>query len=361
MPEPSHNLSSSLTTGAILRFFFIGILLFVLYYISDILLLVVAAIIFASAIEPVVRRLGRYRIHRILAVILIYLTIAVALAVLLIFFMPAVVNDLISFLANMPQTFSLQYLWGPVQSMGVHLGSTAIAPGTISLSDLMDGLRSFIVGSPAGFFQTAGFVFGGALGFILIVILSFYLAVQEEGVSDFLRIVSPVKHHDYIIDLWKRSQRKIGYWLQGQLLLGVVVGVLVYLILMVVGIPHALVLALLAAVFEIIPVFGPIISSVPAILLAFAYGGIGTGLLLVGLYIIIYQFESQLFYPLVVKKIVGISPIVVILALVIGAKLAGVLGALIAVPLSAALMEYVHDIEKYKKQEVAERMTVGKP
>ena len=86
----------------------------------------------------------------------------------------------------------------------------------------------------------------------------------------------------------------------------------------------------------------------------------GTGFLLIGLYIIIYQFESQLFYPLVVKKIVGISPIVVILALVIGAKLAGVLGALIAVPLSAAFMEYIHDIEKYKKVEIAERETLKK-
>jgi predicted PurR-regulated permease PerM len=115
---------------------------------------------------------------------------------------------------------------------------------------------------------------------------------------------------------------------------------------------------LLAAVFEIIPVFGPIISSVPAILIAFTDGGVGTGLLLVGLYIIIYQFESQLFYPLVVKKIVGISPIVVILALIIGAKLYGVLGALIAVPLSAALMEYVNDIDKSKKAEIASRATV---
>ena len=117
--EYSQNPQSPITTGAILRFFFVGILLFVLYYISDILLLVVAAIIFASAIEPVVRRLGRYRVHRVIAVILIYLAIAVALTVLLIFFMPAVVNDMISFLANMPQTISLQYLWGPVQSIGV--------------------------------------------------------------------------------------------------------------------------------------------------------------------------------------------------------------------------------------------------
>jgi predicted PurR-regulated permease PerM len=189
------------------------------------------------------------------------------------------------------------------------------------------------------------------LSFFLIVILSFYLVVQEDGVENFIRLITPSARHDYAINLWGRARRKIGSWLQGQILLGIIVGVLVYLILAVVGIPHALVLAVLAAAFELIPVFGPVISSVPAILIAFSDKGIGTGFLLIGLYLIIYQFESQLFYPLVVKKIVGISPIIVIIALVVGAKLAGILGALIAVPLSAALMEYVHDVEKRKKGE----------
>ena len=186
---------------------------------------------------------------------------------------------------------------------------------------------------------------------MLIVVISFYLSVQEGGVDDFLSIITPVRHHAYIIDLWHRSQRKIAFWLQGQIILGIVVGLLVYLVLSILGIPHALVLALFAGVLEIIPVFGPIIASIPAILVAFMNVGVGTGFLLIGLYVLIYQFESQLFYPLVVRKIVGISPIVVILALVIGAKLAGVLGAALAVPLSAALMEYIHDIEKRKKGE----------
>jgi len=360
MPESPLHSRFSISTGTIIRFFLVVLLILVLYRISDILLVVVAATIFASAIEPIIRRLKRLRIHRVLGVILVYLVIAAFFVGLLLFFLPIVASDLISFLNNVPHSIPLADLWSPFQSLGFNMGSTAIAPGTISLSDFVNGMQSILVGTSTGALQTALLIFGGVLGFVLIVVLSFYLAVQEEGVSDFLRIVTPVRHHAYIIDLWQRSQRKIGYWLQGQILLGLVVGVLVYLVLMVVGIPHALVLALLAAVFEIIPVFGPIISSVPALLIAFADKGIGTGLLLVGLYIIIYQFESQLFYPLVVKKVVGISPIVVILALVIGAKLAGVLGAIIAVPLSAALMEYIHDIEKRKKVEVAERAAAGK-
>jgi len=333
----------------------VGVLLAALYYISDVLLYVVASVVFASAVEPVVRRLGRYKVNRVISVILIYLVIALLLAALLVFFVPVVGNDLISFLSTLPRNISLEAIWSPLQKLGISFGSTQFAPGTISLSDFVSSLEAFITGSSAGALQTASVIFGGVFGLLLVVILSFYLAVQEEGVAEFLRIVTPVRRHEYVIDLWRRSQRKIGYWLQGQLLLGVVVGVLVYLVLMVVGIPRALLLAILAAVFEIIPVFGPIISSVPAILLAFADKGVGTGLLLIGLYIIIYQFESQLFYPLVVKKIVGISPIVVIQAIVVGAKLAGILGAIIAVPLSAVLMEYVHDVDKRKRSEIAER------
>jgi predicted PurR-regulated permease PerM len=352
-----------ITTGTIVRFFIILVFILALYYMSDVVLVVLAAVIIASAIEPVVRRLKKHRVHRVISVILIYVVMAAILAAMLIFFVPLITNDAVGFLNSLPANISLEDIWNPISSVGLNLGtgmSQSIGAHTVSLSDLVNGLQTMIVGTSSGVFKTASVLFGGLLSFILIIVLSFYLAVQEEGVADFLRILAPVRHHEYISNLWARSQRKIALWLQGQVILGIVVGVLVYLVLMVVGIPHALILAVFAGLFEIIPVFGPIISSVPAILIAFADRGVGTGLLLVGLYIVIYQFESQLFYPLVVKKIVGISPIVVILALVIGAKLAGLLGALIAVPLSAALMEYIHDIEKYKKQEVAERAVTGK-
>jgi predicted PurR-regulated permease PerM len=259
-------------------------------------------------------------------------------------------------LSGLPKTISIDTLWSPISSIsGSSASSSTLAAHTISVSDFVGNLRSLIVGTSAGVFNTATVIFGGVFSFILILVLSFYLAVQTDGLGDFLRIVAPVRHHDYIIDLWKRSQRKIALWLQGQIILGLVVGLLVYIVLVSVGIPYALMLAVFAGLFEIIPVFGPIISSIPAILLAFTERGVGTGILLLILYFLIYQFESQFFYPMVVKKVVGISPIIVIVALVVGAKMAGVLGALIAVPLSAAFMEYVNDIEKYKKAEVAER------
>jgi predicted PurR-regulated permease PerM len=343
-----HDKNLSIGTGTIVRFFLVVIVIAALYYLRDVLLVVVSAVVIASALEPAVRRLGKYRIHRVVAAVLIYLALAAILAGILIFFMPLFVNDVISFLASVPRQISLDDIWSPIRDFGINIGSGSGAISSVSLADLVQSLQSSITGTTAGAFKAASFIFGGVLSFMLIIVLSFYLVVQEDGVENFIRIITPSNKHEYAINLWGRARRKIGSWLQGQILLGVLIGVLVFLVLKVVGVPHALVLAVLAGVFELIPIFGPVISSVPAILVAYSDLGTGTAILLIGLYLIIYQFESQLFYPLVVKKIVGISPIIVILALVIGAKLAGVLGAIIAVPLSAALMEYVNDVEKRK-------------
>jgi predicted PurR-regulated permease PerM len=327
----------------------VAVFIFALYYMFDIVLVVLAAIVIASAIEPIVRRLQHYRVHRVVGVLLVYLVMVALIAGFVVFFMPLLVGETVDFLKNVPENISLDNIWSPIRDIGTSIGSATLTAQSISVADFIKGLQALVGGEGAGAFRTANVFFGGVVSAILIFVLSFYLSVQEAGVENFLRIVSPVKKHDYIIDLWKRSQRKIGYWLQGQVLLGVIVGVLVYLVLLIVGVPHALLLAILAGLLEIIPVFGPIIAAVPAVAIAFSEIGVGTAFLLAGLYIIIQQFENQLFYPLVVKKIVGISPIIVILALVIGAKLAGILGALIAVPLSAALMEYVNDIERDKK------------
>ena len=349
--DNSHKYGINISTSTIIRFFLVAVAILVFYYMFDVVLVVLAAIVIASAIEPIVRRLQHYQVNRIIAVILVYLLMFVIVGAILIFFVPVVLGEIIDFLRNVPSTISLDTVWSPIRDIGLQFSNTPIASNSISMSDLTSGLQSIFIGTGAGAFQAASFIFGGVLSFTLIVVLSFYMAVQREGVENFLRIISPVRHHDYVVGLWKRSQRKIGFWLQGQILLAVIVGVLVYLVLMIVGIPHALLLAVLAGMLEIIPVFGPIIAAVPAVLLAFSDAGVGTALLLVGLYLIIQQFENQLFYPLVVKKIVGISPIVVILALVIGAKVAGILGAILAVPLSAALMEYLDDIEKSKNVE----------
>src|SRR5581483_7054911 len=164
----------------------------------------------------------------------------------------------------------------------------------------------------------------------------------------FLKIVAPLKHERYIIALWKRSQRKIGLWLQGQLVLAVIIGLLVFLGLTLLSVPNALLLAFLAGLFEIIPLFGPILSSIPSIAIALTTRGFTFALVVVALYIIVHQLENQLIYPLVVKKIVGLSPIISIVALIAGWEIAGFLGVILAVPVASVVIEFFDDYEKDK-------------
>ena len=145
--------------------------------------------------------------------------------------------------------------------------------------------------------------------------------------------------------------------MQGQLVLGLIVGVLVYLGLALMQVPYALTLALIAAMFEIIPIFGPILASVPAVLLGYGHGicligliepGVTAGIVVALFYVIIQQFENHLIYPLVVRKVIGVPPLLVIIAMVVGAQAAGFLGIILAVPMATVLMEFTNDIQKEK-------------
>ncbi len=331
-----------ITTGSIVRIILISGLFVALYYIRDVILVVLAAIVIASSVEPIIKWFNQYKIKRLPGVLVTYIAIGGVLAGFFLFFIPSLLSETVGYLNNLPESINVSDLWG----------TDGVSEKSFPVKEFVSDISSVITGTGEGTFKTVSLVFGGVLSLILMIVLSFYLAVQEDGVANFLRIITPDKNQEYIIDLWKRSQAKMGYWMQGQLVLAFIVGVLVYLGLTIIGVRHALLLATLAALFEIIPVFGPILASIPALTISFVDGGVSLGVSVLILYVIIHQFENHLFYPLVVKKIVGISPIIVILALIIGAKLAGFLGAVLAVPLSAALMEYVNDVEKRRNTHV---------
>ena len=134
--------------------------------------------------------------------------------------------------------------------------------------------------------------------------------------------------------------------MQGQLLLSLIVGLLAFFGLTLLGVRDTLVLSLFVAVCEFIPLFGPIIGAVPAVLISYLDSGFTLALLAAGVFLLIHQLENHLIYPLVVRKIVGINPIIVIVSLIAGYELLGFLGIVIAVPLATIGMEYLRDVER---------------
>ena len=332
----------TLSTGSIIKVVVILTIGFLLYLLLDLILVLLTSVVIASAVEPATRWFAQYKVPRIPAVLIVYIMSFVAVLGFLYIFIPPLFDDVSRLAIDLPNKIQgdevTSGLFGPIS------GISKFTPA-ITLETMLTQLRSTVESLSGGIFNTASTLFGGAFSFMLMLVLSFYLAVQERGIDNFLRLVAPVRHEKYIIDLWRRSQAKIGQWMKGQLLLGLLVGVMVFLGLTILGVRFAFVLAVLAAIMELIPVFGPIISAVPAILIGFTISPT-TGLMTTGLYLLIQQFENHLLYPLVVKKIVGVSPIIVIIALIVGGQLFGFLGLILAVPVATVLMEIVEDMEK---------------
>ena len=380
MPEIGNSKVIQITTGTIVRAILVVAAFVLLYTIRDILLVVLTSVVIAAAIEPAIQSLIRLRIKRIPAVILTYATIVLVLLGIFYVFLPPLVTDTSSFLSTVSHYIDKVSFWNPLNSdvagqnpqnfvenvaKGIDVskevtkeitdggsallqigGQGGAAPG--GLDGQLSKFQQSVSNISDSFIKLMSIIFGGVLSFILIAVLSFYLAVQENGVESFLRIVTPVKYEAYVVGLWRRSQQKIGYWMQGQLLLALLVGVLVYLGLMILGVKNALLFAIIAAVLEVIPVFGPIIASIPPIVAGFSQSGLTGGILVAGLFLIIQQFENHLLYPLVVRKIVGVPPIIVIIALIIGVKVAGFIGIILSVPMAAILMEFLNDYEREK-------------
>lgn len=332
-----------ISTGTIVKSILLVLLLFGLYFLRDIVAVVLFSIVVASAIDPIANWFAKRRIPRTVAIIFIYLGMFFVLGMVFYLVVPTFVSEISNFTSSVPKYFenpqSFQKIFGflPISENSFSDISREIFS---RLSDKVDIFAS-------GFLQAAINIFGGVLSFLLIIVISFYLSVQKDGLESFMRIITPAKYESYVLDLWARSRKKIGYWLQGQILLGILVGVLVFLGLSILRVEYALTFALLAAVFELIPVFGPILASIPPIAIAFLQSP-SLGIFVVILFIIIQQFENHLIYPLVVRKIVGIPPIMVVLSMIVGGTIGGLFGMLLAIPTATVLMEFLGDVAERK-------------
>lgn len=339
------NISINISSGTIIKTLGFILLLGALYYLSDIVLILLTSVVVAASVGPISKWIAGDKIPRAIAVLLVYLLFFVIFIGTVYFLVPPIFQELSSISSTLPT--KINSIGGVSSSLDPLSSVTGGLAKSFTIQEMITELQTSVTNVTSGLFNVTRTLFDTSIGLILILVISFYLAVQENGVENFLRVIIPAKQEDYVIDLWHRSKNKIGKWLQGQIILSLIIGLLVYLGLTILRVKFALSLGILAALFEIIPFFGPILSAVPGVLVGFNES-LPLGLMVLGLYIIIHQFENHLIYPLVIKKIIGVNPLVVIIALLVGTKLAGILGLILAVPLTTGVMELVSDIEKKK-------------
>ncbi len=343
------NQTISISTNTFIRFFLVALGFLLIWILRDLVLVILTSIVIASFVESAVPYFKKIRINRVFGVVILYVILILVFAALFYLFAPLLITEIYNFSVFIssyaPGADFLNYFQNEAFSGAKDI--VASLSDDLSLSTLLLTSKAFINNLSGGFFTTLSVAFDGIFNVGMIVVISFYLSIQPRGIENFLRIILPISFEDYAVNLWERSSRKIALWMKGQMLLGLIVAVLIYLLLSLLGIQYALLLAIIAGVMELIP-YGIWVALVPAVSFSYLSDGASGALMVAGVYMIVHQFEVFLFAPLLVEKIVGISPLMVILSILIGYELGGFWGIILAIPVAVFIMELMNDLEKQK-------------
>ena len=292
---------------------FLGSIWF-LYFIRDIVLQFFIALLLVSILTPFVTKLSKFKIPRIISILFSYILIFSFLGFTVGSILPPLIEQTTNLANNLPS-----YL----QNLGLQkYANEEVLKQTVSQ-----------LGSIPGQIIKAGFsLFGNILSIITVAIFAFYLLIVRDRFETSIEFLFGKDKTKGITNLVNILETKLGGWARGQFILMLLIGILSYLGFIILGIPYALPLAMLAGIFEIVPYIGPILASIPAIILGFSISPF-LGFATIGLSVLIQQLENYVFVPKIMEKSTGVSPIVTLISLAVGFRLAGIVGMIISIPL----------------------------
>lgn len=310
---------------------------FVAWKLRNFVMVVLLSVIVASFVEVGTKVLKKIKIPRIIGVFIVYILGFAAIAGMLYLVVPLFTKELVEFIDLFPK-----------DSYFVKV-TTPLADNGFSSSTLKTLLDKDIVAGGTDFFASLGELFGGLVNALLVIIISFYLSTQEKGIEQFLRVVTPEKYENYIVSLWSRVERKIGYWFGGQVLVAILIGLVTYIGLFIMGVPYALILSALAGLFVFVP-FGTGLSLAPAVALGYLGEGVSLALQIFVFYGVVHYIESYFLSPYILHRTIGMPMLVIILSIIACFELFGFIGIVIAIPIAVLILELIYDhSDKLKK------------
>lgn len=293
-----------------------------IWSIREILILLFICFIIMLALNPTVTKLEKYKIPRVLAILLIYIFVIAFFGIALAGIIPILINQTSELLKILPSSLENLQLWG----------FTAV-----DFSSQFKILETI----PADIAQTVISIFSNIFSGFVILVVTFYLLIERKNLKQYSAKFIGLKNQKIVSDTFDHLELRLGSWVKGELLLMTVIGVLSYIGFLFLGLPYALPLALIAAILEIVPNIGPIISTTLAILVGLTVSPLTA--MFAGIWgIAIQQIENNFIVPKIMKQAVGLNPIITILTIATGAKLGGVGGALLAVPVYLTLETIFH-------------------
>lgn len=287
--------------------------LWFLYFVRDIILQLFVAMLLMTILEPIVNLLTKIRIPRSISVLFSYVLVIGVLGGMIALVAPTLAQQTTNFVNALPAYIS-----------NIGMGSSVGR-------DLTNGLLTQLGGVPGQIVNFTFSVFSNFFSVITVLIFAFYFLLARNRLQDQLGFLVGEEKKQRIGNLIDTLEKTLGKWARGQLILMLAIGVATYIGLLIIGIPFALPLAILAGIFEIIPFLGPIVSAIPAVIIGFGISPL-LGFMVIVMAFLIQQLENYVLVPKIMEKSTGVSPLVVLIAIAIGAKLAGIPGIIISVP-----------------------------
>ena len=333
--QQEKNITINVSTGTILKLIGIFLLLGFLFVIRDVVIVFFISFVIASALTPAVNYFQERKIPRFVSTVVIY----VLFFGFLVLIVSLIISPLSSQIKELANNFPMYYSKISSQFGGLN------GQGEEDLNSLQDILASsgqYLSQFAGNIFTGTINIFGGLVSTIIIIVLSFYLVLEDRGAKKFISEIVPLPHKYKAVFLQDAIQKRLGRWFRGQIILCFIIGLITFIGLSVMGVRYALLLALIAGFLEVIPFIGPVLASIPAIFFAFLQSPV-LALVVAIFYFVVQEAENHLIVPQVMKKMTGLNPIFIMLALMIGARLAGVSGMVLAVPFAVAIEVVARD------------------
>ena len=303
----------------------------VAFVIYDLLILLFVAYILMVALYPIVHRFEAWHIPRWLGVLCIFAFGALFLIAIVIITVPPLITQSQSLLIVIP---------GLVDQIIQQLAESSFASQSQLYDALAEAVRLLstqVSSISLNVFQIGFDIVRLFIDLLLVCVFSFYMILERDKVHRAILSILPVGDKERLARFIRIVDERLGSWVRGQLILMLVIGSVTLIGLIVVGMPYAIPLATIAGMLELIPIVGPLIAVIPAVLIAMSISPVMVVTILV-MYILIQQLENNIIVPRIMNSAVGLDPLLVMITILIGARLAYVWGALLAVPVTAIIL-----------------------
>jgi len=288
--------------------------LWFLFYIRDIIMALFVSYLLMAILNPMVNRLNKWKLPRFVAVLITYILILGIFGFSIAWIIPPLVEQTTNFINNFP-TFLNNLGWLNYINNNV-LNSFVSQVGSIPTQAVKFGVS----------------VFSNVISILSVLVLSFYFLLYRSKLNDQLAFIFGEDNKNRVGKIIDQVESNLGNWARGELILMFFVGVIIYIGLLILGIPFALPLAIIAGILEIIPVLGPNIAAIPAIIIGLTISPL-MALAVAALCFLVQQIENYFLVPKIMEKSAGVNPIVTLISLTVGYRLMGVIGIILSVPL----------------------------